>query len=242
MKAKSTKKTGKAITNLAKASSVKSKATKASTTAKVKRIARAKPEPAAKSRTSKSGTRKSKASKSKASKSKARKSKAPKSKARKSKAPKSKAPKSKARKSEASKSKAPKSKVVRLVRSRSKSLRNILLAKREAIMTQMREQLGQSLTDDQQRRLESAMDSGDQALFDLEREMGISLQEMRNRERQMIEEALSSLEEGTYGQCAECDAEISEKRVQALPFARYCIECQSRLELLEKIEKGEQRT
>ena len=109
-------------------------------------------------------------------------------------------------------------------------------------MTQMREQLGQSLTDDQQRRLESAMDSGDQALFDLEREMGISLQEMRNRERQMIEEALSSLEEGTYGQCAECDAEISEKRVQALPFARYCIECQSRLELLEKIEKGEQRT
>ena len=86
------------------------------------------------------------------------------------------------------------------------------------------------------------MDSGDQALFDLEREMGISLQEMRNRERQMIEEALSSLEEGTYGQCAECDADISEKRLQALPFARYCIECQARLELLEKIEKGEQRT
>ena len=109
-------------------------------------------------------------------------------------------------------------------------------------MKQMREQLGQSLTDDQQRRLESAMDSGDQALFDLEREMGISLQEMRNRERRMIDEAISSLEEGTYGQCAECDTEISEKRLQALPFARYCIECQSRLELLEKIEKGEQRT
>ena len=137
---------------------------------------------------------------------------------------------------------ASKRKATPLGRSRSKSLRNILLAKREAIMKQMREQFGQSLTDDQQRRLESAMDSGDQALFDLEREMGISLQEMRNRERQMIEEALSSLEEGTYGQCAECDAEISEKRLQALPFARYCIECQARLELLEKIEKGEQRT
>ncbi|MDT7041477.1 TraR/DksA family transcriptional regulator [Candidatus Nitronereus thalassa] len=124
---------------------------------------------------------------------------------------------------------------------RAKALRTILLAKRDAVMKQMREQLGQSLTDDQQRRLESAMDSGDQALFDLEREMGISLQEMRNRERQMIEEALSSLDEGTYGKCAECDAEISEKRLAALPFARYCIECQSRMELLEKIEKGEQR-
>jgi len=129
-----------------------------------------------------------------------------------------------------------------LARSREKALRAILLAKRESIMKRMREQLGQSLTDDQQRRLESAMDSGDQALFDLEREMGISLQEMRNRERQLIEEALSSLQEGTYGLCAECGEEISEKRLQALPFARYCINCQSRSELLEKIEKGEQRT
>lgn len=125
---------------------------------------------------------------------------------------------------------------------RAKSLRIILLAKREAIMKQIQEKLGQSLTDDQQRRLESAMDSGDQALFDLEREMGISLQEMRNRERQMIEEALSSLDEGTYGLCGECEEEISEKRLGAMPFARYCIECQSRMELLEKIEKGEQRT
>ena len=129
-----------------------------------------------------------------------------------------------------------------MLASRSKSLRVILLAKREAVMKQIQEKLGQSLTDDQQRRLESAMDSGDQALFDLEREMGISLQEMRNRERQLIEEALSSLDEGTYGLCGECDTEISEKRLTAMPFARYCIECQSRLELLEKIERGEQRS
>jgi len=129
-----------------------------------------------------------------------------------------------------------------MLASRRKSLRAILTAKREAVMKQIQEKLGQSLTDDQQRRLESAMDSGDQALFDLEREMGISLQEMRNRERQLIEEALSSLDEGTYGLCAECDEEISERRLAAMPFARYCIECKSRLELLEKIEKGEQRT
>ncbi len=124
---------------------------------------------------------------------------------------------------------------------RKKSLQKILLAKREVLLQEMQVQLGQSLTDEQQRRLEAAMDSGDQALVDLEREMGISLQEMRNRERRMIDDALASLEEGTYGRCAECDADISEKRLVALPFARYCVECQSRLELLEKIEKGEQR-
>ncbi|RMH37930.1 MAG: TraR/DksA family transcriptional regulator [Nitrospirae bacterium] len=108
-------------------------------------------------------------------------------------------------------------------------------------MKQIQEQLGQTLTDEQQRRLESAMDSGDQALVDLDREMGISLQEMRNKERQLIEEALIALEEGRYGLCAECGGEISEKRLEALPFARYCIDCQSKLELMEKIEKSEPR-
>ncbi len=122
------------------------------------------------------------------------------------------------------------------------SLKKILLAKRETLIQEIKQQLGQSVTDEQQRRLEAAMDSGDQALVDLEREMGISLQEMRNRERKHIDEALDSLDEGTYGACAECGEEISEKRLHALPFARLCVECQSKRELMEKIERSEQRS
>ncbi len=122
------------------------------------------------------------------------------------------------------------------------SLKKILLAKREALIQEIKQQLGQSVTDEQQRRLEAAMDSGDQALVDLEREMGISLQEMRNRERKNIDDALDSLDEGTYGVCAECGEEISEKRLHALPFARLCVECKSKRELMEKIERSEQRS
>jgi DnaK suppressor protein len=122
------------------------------------------------------------------------------------------------------------------------SLKEILLAKREALIQEIKQQLGQSVTEEQQRRLEAAMDSGDQALVDLEREMGISLQEMRNRERQLIDDALDSLDEGTYGMCADCGDEISEKRLHALPFARLCVECQSKRELMEKIERSEQRS
>ncbi len=121
-------------------------------------------------------------------------------------------------------------------------LKQILLDKREAIIQEIKYQLGQSVTEEQQRRLEAAMDSGDQALVGLEREMGISLQEMRNRERQLIDDALVSLDEGTYGVCAECGEEISDKRLQALPFARSCVACQSKRELLEKIERAELRT
>lgn len=85
------------------------------------------------------------------------------------------------------------------------------------------------------------MDSGDQALLDLEREMGISLQEKRNRDRQMIDEALVSLDEGTYGICTECGTAINKKRLDVMPFARLCVECQEKIELFEKIERGEQR-
>ena len=78
--------------------------------------------------------------------------------------------------------------------------------------------------------------SGDQALMNAERERDLSLMEMRNRSRQMIDAALARLDEGTYGRCEDCDKEISEKRLQAVPFARRCLTCQQHHELLEKIE------
>jgi DnaK suppressor protein len=120
-------------------------------------------------------------------------------------------------------------------------LQRMLLSKRQEIMREIEGNLGQSLTEDQQRRLESARDVGDQALMDLDRELGISLMEMRNRKRQAIDEALTRLSEGTYGICAECGIEVSEKRLEAVPFAKLCVQCQSRQELLEKIEKEEDR-
>ncbi|MGD9725230.1 MAG: TraR/DksA family transcriptional regulator [Nitrospiraceae bacterium] len=121
------------------------------------------------------------------------------------------------------------------------ALQQMLFSKRQEILREIEESLGQSLTEDQQRRLESARDIGDQALMDLERELGISLMEMRNRRRQSIDEALMRLNEGTYGICAECGVEISERRLEAVPFAKLCVECQTRQELLEKIEREEER-
>lgn len=124
---------------------------------------------------------------------------------------------------------------------RREALHHMLLRKRQEILKEIEGSLGQSLTEDQQRRLESARDVGDQALMDLDRELGISLMEMRNRRRQAIDEALTRLNEGTYGICAECGVEISERRLEAVPFAKLCVECQAREELLEKIEKEEER-
>ena len=42
-----------------------------------------------------------------------------------------------------------------------------------------------------------------------------------------VREALVRLDAGEYGYCAECEGEISEKRLQALPFAIRCAACEA---------------
>ncbi len=45
-----------------------------------------------------------------------------------------------------------------------------------------------------------------------------------------IDRALSKISEGNYGKCEDCTGEISPKRLEARPFAIYCIECQEERE------------
>lgn len=60
-----------------------------------------------------------------------------------------------------------------------------------------------------------------------------STQEMRLLK--MVSEALDRIEEGSYGQCTACEGEINPKRLEAVPWARYCLQCQERLEQLTNL-------
>ena len=60
-----------------------------------------------------------------------------------------------------------------------------------------------------------------------------------NNERQllqMVEVALARIREGVFGECINCGNEINAKRLEAVPWTRYCIACQEKLEqgLLEE--------
>src|SRR5579872_5566835 len=44
-----------------------------------------------------------------------------------------------------------------------------------------------------------------------------------------ISDALQRIEQGTYGTCMECEEPISIKRLEAVPWARYCVACQERI-------------
>ena len=43
-----------------------------------------------------------------------------------------------------------------------------------------------------------------------------------------IGDALERLREGTYGTCLDCGMPVSRKRLDAIPWARYCVSCQER--------------
>jgi len=49
--------------------------------------------------------------------------------------------------------------------------------------------------------------------------------------------ALHRIDIGTYGVCAECEEPISAKRLEAVPWAKYCVSCQERI--AQRIELGE---
>ncbi len=61
---------------------------------------------------------------------------------------------------------------------------------------------------------------------------------LRDRERQLlskIDEALSRIEEGSFGTCVECEEPIEPRRLEARPVSTLCIACKEKEEHREKI-------
>ena len=63
-----------------------------------------------------------------------------------------------------------------------------------------------------------------------DREFALSLVSNEQEALYEIEESLKRLEDNTYGVCEMCDKLIRKERLEAVPFARFCIQCQSSVE------------
>ena len=79
---------------------------------------------------------------------------------------------------------------------------------------------------------ESVDDIVDRANSAYSRELLFSLTGEESDQLKAIEEAIKRLDGGDFGICGSCGVEIGEARLQAVPWARYCIDCQ------EKVEQG----
>jgi DnaK suppressor protein len=75
-------------------------------------------------------------------------------------------------------------------------------------------------------------DPVDLAVQNYSKNVMLAVSENDSRQLQMIDEALQRIEDEEYGTCQNCNNAIQPKRLQAIPWARYCLNCQ------ELVEKG----
>lgn len=100
--------------------------------------------------------------------------------------------------------------------------KNLLEAKRNELL--------RGTSDREEIAIESAAEDFDRLQQQLNREVAI-----RNLDRQSallknVQAALARIQDETYGTCLRCDEPIPEKRLNALPWAAYCVPCQESLD------------
>jgi DnaK suppressor protein len=77
-------------------------------------------------------------------------------------------------------------------------------------------------------------DLGDQANAAYTREFFFELGNGDRRVLRDVVAALQKIDDGSFGNCERCGEPIADKRLEALPFARYCIDCQRLVEQEER--------
>ncbi|MFL6234857.1 MAG: TraR/DksA family transcriptional regulator [Thermoanaerobaculia bacterium] len=117
---------------------------------------------------------------------------------------------------------------VEVPQDRYQALRQRLQNQRDEILNMYKQDLraGQESADD------GTEDIVDRANNAYNRELMFSLSDTERNTLLQIENALRRMDEGTYGRCSNCGQNIALPRLEALPWARFCVDCQ------EMAEKG----
>jgi DnaK suppressor protein len=109
---------------------------------------------------------------------------------------------------------------------RSTELRDILSKRRREIQDHVQGHIRGGRAD----RPTGVADDLEHSDADIQEDLEITLLQMRAETLTRIDEALVRLDAGKYGSCFECDGEIPEQRLRALPFAVRCQACEERYE------------
>ena len=79
-------------------------------------------------------------------------------------------------------------------------------------------------------------DPNDRATVESDRNFELRIRDRERKLMNKIDEALDRIEDGSYGVCEGCGEEISVKRLEARPVAKYCIDCKTRQEQRERAQ------
>ena len=92
-------------------------------------------------------------------------------------------------------------------------------------------ELAKARTAEEESNEDVTQDIADKAVSSYTREFLYSLTDGERTVLLQIDEALARIDDGTYGSCANCGIQLNDRRLTAVPWAPYCVDCQ---ELAEK--------
>jgi DnaK suppressor protein len=104
-----------------------------------------------------------------------------------------------------------------------KEIKEKLIAERDALIQKLK---GSDLSIDDA----ETPDPVDLAVRNYSKNVQLAVSENESKQLTLIDEALLRIEDEEYGTCMNCEKEINPKRLAAIPWARYCLDCQSLLE------------
>lgn len=108
------------------------------------------------------------------------------------------------------------------------------LAHYKKVLLSQLQQHTDHVRDDQAAALElsddGVKDTVDMSLMDVNKELALRLGERESKMIADIDQALLRIKEGSFGVCARCGKPIEERRLEALPTARYDAVCQAAIE------------
>jgi DnaK suppressor protein len=109
-------------------------------------------------------------------------------------------------------------------KSNHKEIKEKLIAERDLLIEKLK---GNDLSVDDS----ETPDPVDLAVRNYSKNVMLAVSENESRQLALIDEALLRIDDEEYGPCQNCGDDINPKRLAAIPWARYCLNCQ---ELLEK--------
>ena len=101
-------------------------------------------------------------------------------------------------------------------------LKQKLLQKRRSLLNEVREKHASNL----ESGTDGIQDIADQATTAYTKEVLLSIGDAERQLLKQVDAALEKMRLKKYGLCERCGETIGQKRLEALPFARFCIACQ----------------
>ncbi|MDO8603460.1 MAG: TraR/DksA family transcriptional regulator [Candidatus Omnitrophota bacterium] len=115
------------------------------------------------------------------------------------------------------------------------------LVKYKKLLIKLREDIAGDITHIAKENLKSQKESSgdlsgysfhmaDMASDSYDRELSLNIAGEEQETVYEIDDALKRIKEGKFGYCLSCDKKIPQKRLNAVPYAKYCIQCKSKEE------------